>query len=167
MPLREYSTSISAATFSADSTMVDSTCIPAPSRSRITNAAMAANAACRPAIGSHTPRGITGGPSECPVIHAIPVACSIVCAKPTRSRHGPSRPNAGIRTMTADGLAAEMASQSRPKFSITLGEKFSSTRSLVAMSSKAMARPASVLSSALMPRLLLLLHKNTGPHSHH
>src|SRR5208283_4214131 len=69
--------------------------------------------------------------------------------------------------MMARGLAALTASHSRPKFAITLGEKFSITRSLVAISSKATDRPASVLSSILTPRLLLLLHKNTGPHSHH
>lgn len=30
-----------------------------------------------------------------------------------------------------------------------------------------MLRPASVPRSTLMPRLLLLLHRKTGPHSHH
>ena len=41
--------------------------------------------------------GYEGGPPSYPVTHAIPVICSIVCAKPGRSRHGPVSPNAGMR----------------------------------------------------------------------
>ena len=33
----------------------------------------------------------------------MPVSCSIVCAKPGRSRHGPVSPNAGMRTITDVG----------------------------------------------------------------
>ena len=55
-----------------------------------------ANALCMPALGSQGPRGMRGGSSAWPVIDAI-VICSIVCANPTRSRHGPVRPNAGMR----------------------------------------------------------------------
>ena len=153
--------------FSADSTMADSICMPTSVRSRTASAAIAANAACNPATGSQTPRGMIGGPSRCPVIQAIPAACSMVCAKPTRSRHGPSSPNAGIRTMIARGLAALTASHSRSKLAMTRGEKFSTTRSLRAMRSSASARPRGSLSSILTPRLFVLLHRKTGPHSHH
>ena len=67
------------------------------------------------------PLGGTGGPSGNPVTQASPAICSMVGAKPTRSRHGPSSPNAGIRAMTSRGLTASKASAVSPKWSITRG----------------------------------------------
>ena len=163
----EYSSTASAAMFSAASTIVDSTCTPVPVRSRISQCGDRRERRMQARQGIAGPRGIRGGPSAGPVIQAMPLACSMVCAKPTRSRHGPSSPNAGIRTIVALGFAACTTSHSRSKLAITRGEKFSMTRSLWAMRSSAACRPCGVLSSRLMPRLLVLLHRNTGPHSHH
>ena len=61
-------------------------------RSANSSAASVTKAACAPASGSQAPRGATGGPSGCPVTQASPAICSIVGAKPTRSRHGPVNP---------------------------------------------------------------------------
>ncbi len=147
--------------------MVDSTCIPRPVASRTSSAASEAKAACRPAIGSHTPRGISGGPSASPVSQAMPLACSIVWANPTRSRHGPSSPNAGIRTIVTRGLAERMSSHSRSRLPITRGEKFSTSRSAVAISRSTISRASGVLSSRVRSRLPPLQDRKTGPHSHH
>ena len=84
----------------------------------------------------------TGGSLACPVIQAMPEACSIVIAKPVRSRHGPDRPKAGIRHITARGFRAWISFQPSPKFSITRGAKFSTTRSAHSMSRLARASPS-------------------------
>ena len=75
-----------------------------PSSSRHERATRAAKAACSPPSGSPAPRTRTGGPSGCPVSQAMPVSDSMVWAKPGRSRHGPSRPKAGMRTMQRAGV---------------------------------------------------------------
>ncbi len=113
MPSREssvpdawYSTSTSAAALSAASIIVTSTRLPSPVRSRSRRARMVANTAWAAASGSHAPRCSTGGPSAQPVTHAMPVIDSIVCAKPVRSRHGPSSPYAGMRVITRRGFTA-------------------------------------------------------------
>ena len=97
--------------------------------------------ACPP-LGSHGPRWMRGWSSAWPVIHASPAACSIVCANPGRSRHGPSSPKAGMRTSTARGLAAWTASQPSPNLSSTRGVKFSTTTSHWAIRSSASTRPS-------------------------
>jgi len=91
---------------------------------------------CMPEIGSQGPRWMRGRSSGWPVHQASPVICSIVCAKPTLSRHGPSSPKAGMRVKIASGFALRIASQPRPKPSITRGEKFSMTMSLSANTSR-------------------------------
>ena len=91
----------------------------------------------------------------------------MVWAKPVRSRHGPSRPNAGMRIITARGLAAWIASQPRPKFSITRGEKFSTTASASATRRSTSSRPSGRLRSRVTDRLLAFAPWNTKPHSHH
>ena len=82
----------SAAIPMAVSNIATSTRLPSPVRSRRSSATSAANAACTPPLGSHGPRWMRGWSSGRPVIHASPTACSIVCANPGRSRHGPSSP---------------------------------------------------------------------------
>ena len=95
-----------------------------------------------PESGSQGPRWMRGWSSGCPVIHASPVSCSMVCAKPVWSRHGPERPKAGMRTRIARGLAAEIASQPSPQPSSTRGVKFSITPSACAIRRFASAMPA-------------------------
>ena len=77
--------------------------------------------ACSPAPGSHGPNRAPGACSGNPHSHAIPDTCSIVIANPVRSRHGPERPKAGIRTMIAAGLIARTSSHDSPNESITRG----------------------------------------------
>ena len=108
---------------------------------------------CVPTIGSTTPPGMIGGPSSYPVSHAMPVICSIVWANPPRSRHGPSRPNAGSRSITTDGLIARTSGYDSPKPSITGGVKFSVTTSAVSMSRFASATPSGCPRSSVIPRL--------------
>ena len=79
--------------------------VAGPVRSRSSSAASRPMTACMPPIGSHGPRG-TSGMSSYPVTHARPEVCSIVMANPARSRHGPSSPNAGIRTIIRPGPPA-------------------------------------------------------------
>ena len=71
----------------------------------------------------------------------MPDACSMVWAKPVRSRHGPFRPKAGMRTMMVRSLSSWMASHVMPKLSSTRGEKFSTTASERLISSKTSLRP--------------------------
>ena len=97
----------------------------------------------------------------------MPDTCSIVWAKPTRSRHGPSRPNAGMRTITSDGFTRASSSHPRPNCSITRGEKFSITTSHSATSRFASTRPSSRVRSSVMPRLFELAPWNTEPNSYH
>ena len=80
-----------------------------------------AKLACMPPMGSHGPRGTSGSPEAKPVTQAIPDICSTVCANPSRPRHGPSSPNAGIRIITAFGFSSWTASQSSPQRSRTRG----------------------------------------------
>jgi hypothetical protein len=51
----------------------------------------------------------------------MPDTCSMVMAKPVRSRHGPVRPNAGMRTMISAGLISRTSSHERPNDSMTRG----------------------------------------------
>ena len=53
----------------------------------------------------------------------------MVMANPVRFRHGPSSPKAGIRTMIALGFSSLIRSHPRPSWSMTRGEKFSTTTS--------------------------------------
>ncbi len=114
-PVAPNSTIASAAALSAASTIVHSTCAPRPVASRSSSATRNAQAACMPESGSHGPRWMRGWSSAWPVIHASPLSCSIVCAKPVWSRHGPESPKAGMRTRIARGFAAGIASQPRPE----------------------------------------------------
>jgi len=107
-----------------------------------------------------------GGPSASPVTQARPAICSIVGANPTRSRHGPSSPKAGIRATTSRGLIASKASAVSPKWSITRGEKFSITTSASATSSLNRRRPSSDPKSRVTERLLVFMAWNTQPYSH-
>ena len=50
-----------------------------------------------------------GGPPFVPVTHAMPVICSIVCAKPD-GRDSRQAERFGIRTITASGRTARTAS---------------------------------------------------------
>ncbi len=138
----DASITCSAVTAAATSIIGISTSCPSPVRSRCSSAATSASAVCVPTIGSTTPPGMIGGPSSYPVCQAIPVICSIVWANPPRSRHGPSRPNAGSRSITTDGLIARTSSYARPNPSITDGVKFSVTTSAVAISRFASASPS-------------------------
>ena len=88
---------------------------PGPRRSRSIRASMRAMTACIPARGSQAPRTKTGGPSANPVNQDMPVRHSMVWAKPVRSRHGPSRPNAGIRTMTSWWFSSSTRMQVDPE----------------------------------------------------
>ncbi len=90
----------------------------------------------------------------------------MVWAKPTRSRHGPSRPNAGIRTISASGLTAATVSQSIPRLVMTRGEKFSITTSQEPSSRRASASPSAVPSSSVTSRLFSLTARKMDPVSH-
>ncbi|PQM47663.1 hypothetical protein C1Y40_02123 [Mycobacterium talmoniae] len=81
----------------------------------------------------------------------------MVGANPTRSRHGPSSPNAGIRAITSAGLTASSASAVSPKWSITRGEKFSITTSASATSCSSSRRPSSEPRSRVTERLLVFI----------
>ena len=107
-----------------------------------------------------------GWSSTCPVSHASPVTCSMVCANPGRSRHGPSRPNAGIRTITARGLAACTTSQPRSNFSRTRGVKFSTTTSTCSISRSTSVAPSARVRSSVRSRLLVLDVRKNALHSH-
>ena len=72
--------------------------IPRRSRRAARAPTRAPMTAWTPPFGSLGPRWIRGWSSRSPVSHASPDACSMFCANPGRSRHGPSRPNAGSRT---------------------------------------------------------------------
>ena len=97
---------------------------------------------------------------------ARPDISSIVWAKPTRSRHGPSSPYAGIRAITAAGLMACTAGQSSPNFSITRGVKFSTTRSAHSIRRSARASPLGSARFRVRPRLLTLMFRKKLLYSH-
>ena len=82
LPYAVASSTSSAAALSAPSTIVTSSRLPTPVASRSASPTMSANAACMPALGSLGPRWMRGWSSRWPVIHARPVTCSMVCAKP-------------------------------------------------------------------------------------
>ena len=126
-----------------------------------------AKAPCMPAMGSHGPRMMRGGPPSGPVTHAIPAIISIVWAKPTRSRHGPLSPNAGMRTNTAFGLSSWITSHVSPHRSHTRGAKFSTTMSDCLTSSLTSSRPRCCDKSRVMPSLFVLTFTNMCPYSHH
>src|ERR1700761_6890963 len=166
VPKTSDSIAWTAVALSTVSSIGNSTNWPDPVRSAKFSAASTANAACTPASGSQAPRGVTGGPSGSPVTQARPAICSMVGANPTRSRQGPSKPNAGIRAKTSSGLTFNSASAVSPNCSITRGEKFSITTSAPAPSSVNRRRPSSEPKSSVTERLLVFMAWNTQPYSH-
>ena len=106
--------------------------VPSPVRSRISSAAIAANAACSPAIGSHTPRGISGGPSAVPghprhaagLFHGLREPDAVAPRAVEAERGHPHH-----RRRRVDGVRRRPIPRS--KLPITRGEKFSTTRSHV------------------------------------
>ena len=127
---------------------------------------MVANAACMPARGSQAPLTRTGGPSANPVNQDIPVRHSIVWANPVRSRHGPSRPKAGIRTMMSSPLSAWTRSQSKPNCSMTRGVKFSTRMSAVLSKRSSISAPSGRERSKVTPRFPMFAAWKIGLHSH-
>ena len=101
-----------------------------------------------------------------PVTQARPAICSIVGAKPTRSRHGPVNPNAGIRTTTRPGLRSSSPSASSPNWSSTRGEKFSITTSAWLTRVLKSRTPSSDPRSRVTDRLLVFIAWKTQPYSH-
>ena len=113
---------------------------------------MRAMTACIPAKGSQAPRTNTGGPSANPVNQDMPVRHSMVWAKPVRSRHGPSRPKAGIRTMMSWSFSPWTRSQSKPNCSMTRGVKFSTKTSAVCRRRSNISDPSGRDRSNVTPR---------------
>ena len=108
-----------------------------------------------------------GRRSSCPVSQVSPAASSITKAKAGRSRHGPSRPNPGMRTMIRSGRSAWRASRPRPSWSSTRGVWFSTTTSLVATRRCNSSMPRGSPRSRVRLRLLVLRAEKIGPRSHH
>ena len=140
--------------------------VPRPVASRSATAVSSATTACIAAIGSQGPRGMRGWSSRCPVTQARPLICSMVCAKPVWSRHGPVSPKAGMRIRIARGFSARMRSQPSPMPSRTRGVKFSTTASHAATSRSSSARPAGFEKSIVIPSLLALVCRKCGLASH-
>ncbi len=154
-----------AATFTAESTSGASMLCATPLRSRTHRHASTANAACSPPSGSHGPLGTTGGPSRYPVTHASPVTCSMFCANPGRSRHGPVSPHAGIRATTRFGGRRVGSSSMMPNRSTTRGVKFSISTSQRSSNRRASACPSGRVMSSVMSRLPVFAPWNSGASS--
>ena len=90
----------------------------------------------------------------------------MVWANPTLSRHGPSNPNAGIRTITSRGFRVLTVSQSSPNWSMTRGEKFSTRASETSMSRCSNSMPSGRVRSKVTDRLPTLAWWKVGPNSH-
>ena len=92
------------------STIAVSTRPPSPVRSRCSRVSISPKMAWSPALGSPMQYGSNGRRSGCPVSHVSPEASSITKAKAASSRHGPSRPNPGIRSIMRSGRSARSVS---------------------------------------------------------
>ena len=122
---------------------------------------------CAPALGSHSPCWIRGWSHRWPVIHASPQSCSMVCANPALSRHGPERPNAGMRSRLQRGFSSQTISHVRPKLASTRGVKFSMIASAPRIRSCRMRKPSGVSSGSVRSRLLVFDTRKCAPRSHH
>ena len=101
-----------------------------------------------------------------PVIHAMPDTCSVVCANPRRSRHGPSSPERGHAQQDDVAAARDEVVVLEPDVAgITRGVKFSTTTSACSTSRSTSSRPSGFEKSMVTDRLAGLVPWNVGPYS--